>query len=90
MMNETYTATMAEAELDWRVSYAAYLIRYEQTYMYCLGRILGSRRIQSWVRVGKQTLDGDYFLEYRVVGGRDLFDDAKCVATLGVLTHGAL
>jgi len=77
MMNETYTATMAEAELDWRVSYAAYLIRYEQTYMYCLGRILGSRRIQSWVRVGKQTLDGDYFLEYRVVGGRDLFDDAK-------------
>ena len=34
MMNDTYNATMKEAELDWRVNYAANLLRYKENYMY--------------------------------------------------------
>ena len=33
---------MAEAELDWRVSYAANILRYEETYMYWARKLLMS------------------------------------------------
>ena len=74
MMNETYAATMAEAELDWRVSYASNLLRYEETWLALTSQLVGYGRVKSWVRVGTPTLDGEYFFEKRVYEGGSLFD----------------